>query len=116
LIPAADVAPAHDHGERVHAETRTAWAGWLEGNHDRTDGVWLVSWKKHTGRPAVGYDDAVTEALRFGWIDSLGRSSTTIAACCGSRPVGAAAGGRVRTSSASRGSNVKVGWRRPVGP
>jgi uncharacterized protein YdeI (YjbR/CyaY-like superfamily) len=32
--------------------------------------VWLVTWKKHTGRPAVTYDDAVSEALAFGWVDS----------------------------------------------
>lgn len=64
---------AHDKGARVHAETATAWAAWLSEHHDDTDGVWLVSWKKHTGRPTVSYDDAVTEALRFGWIDSLGR-------------------------------------------
>lgn len=35
--------------------------------------MWLVSWKKHTGRPAMTYDEAVTEALRFGWVDSKGR-------------------------------------------
>ncbi len=64
---------AHDDAERVHAETIAAWAAWLEVNHTRDGGVWLVSWRRHTQRPAVAYDDAVTEALRFGWIDSLGR-------------------------------------------
>lgn len=64
---------AHDDGERVHPETVADWAAWLADNHERADGVWLVSWKKHTRRPTVGYDDAVTEALRFGWIDSLSR-------------------------------------------
>jgi len=67
------MAGAHDDGERVHAETVADWAAWLADNHEGAEGVWLVSWKKHTGRPAVSYDDAVTEALRFGWIDSLGR-------------------------------------------
>lgn len=33
-------------------------------------GFWLVSWKKHTGRPILAYDDAVREALCFGLIDS----------------------------------------------
>lgn len=64
---------AHDDGERVHPGTVAEWAAWLEAHHRRDGGVWLVSWKRHTGRPAVTYDDAVTEALRFGWIDSLGR-------------------------------------------
>ena len=36
--------------------------------------MWLVSWKKPTGKPAVGYDAAVEEALCFGWIDSMQRA------------------------------------------
>lgn len=67
------MAAAQDDGERVHAETVDAWARWLEAHHSRDGGVWLVSWKKHTARPAISYEDAVTEALRFGWIDSKGR-------------------------------------------
>lgn len=35
--------------------------------------MWLVSWKKATGRPAVTYDDAVSEALAVGWVDSRPR-------------------------------------------
>jgi uncharacterized protein YdeI (YjbR/CyaY-like superfamily) len=59
-----------DEGERIHPETTAAWAQWLEQHHARDTGVWLISWRRHTGRPAVSYEDAVTEALRFGWIDS----------------------------------------------
>lgn len=64
---------AHDDAERVHAETSAAWAAWLQANHTRDGGVWLVSWRRHTQRPSVAYEDAVTEALRFGWIDSTAR-------------------------------------------
>jgi uncharacterized protein YdeI (YjbR/CyaY-like superfamily) len=60
------------NGERVQPETAEAWGRWLEQNHEREGGVWLVSWKKHTGKADLSYDDAVTEALRFGWIDSKG--------------------------------------------
>jgi uncharacterized protein YdeI (YjbR/CyaY-like superfamily) len=67
------MANAQDTGERVHAETVAQWADWLAAHHDRDAGVWLVSWKRHTGRPAMSYDEAVTEALRFGWIDSKPR-------------------------------------------
>jgi uncharacterized protein YdeI (YjbR/CyaY-like superfamily) len=56
--------------ERVHMETRADWRRWLAANHASSPGVWLISWKKPTGRPAVGYDAAVEEALCFGWIDS----------------------------------------------
>jgi uncharacterized protein YdeI (YjbR/CyaY-like superfamily) len=58
------------NAEEVHLETRAQWRDWLAAHHDTDAGVWLVSWKRHTGRPAVGYDDAVCEALAFGWIDS----------------------------------------------
>ena len=54
----------------VHPETRRAWRQWLQKNHDRGEGVWLISFKKETGRPRVEYDEAVEEALCFGWIDS----------------------------------------------
>lgn len=56
--------------ERFHPETRAAWRLWLECNHLTRRSVWLVTWKKHTGKPAVTYDEAVSEALAFGWVDS----------------------------------------------
>jgi hypothetical protein len=58
-----------DAADRVHAETRQAWRDRLAENHESRRSVWLVSWRKHTGRPAVGYDEAVTEALAFGRVD-----------------------------------------------
>jgi uncharacterized protein YdeI (YjbR/CyaY-like superfamily) len=39
-------------------------------NHTRANGVWLVSYKKATGKPRFEYDAAVEEALCFGWVDS----------------------------------------------
>jgi uncharacterized protein YdeI (YjbR/CyaY-like superfamily) len=59
---------------QVHVETRAQWRAWLAEHHASSDGVWLVSWKRATGRPAVGYDASVEEALCFGWIDSLART------------------------------------------
>lgn len=56
----------------VHPATRGEWREWLAQNHARTDGVWLVMFKKSSGKPRVTYDDAVEEALCFGWIDSTG--------------------------------------------
>lgn len=54
----------------VHPLTRADWRRWLEQHHRRTAGVWLVSYKKATGKPIVADNDAVEEALCFGWIDS----------------------------------------------
>jgi uncharacterized protein YdeI (YjbR/CyaY-like superfamily) len=61
---------AHDTGERLLAETAQDWAAWLHANHARPSGVWLVTWRPGQGHPVLGYEDAVVEALRFGWIDS----------------------------------------------
>jgi uncharacterized protein YdeI (YjbR/CyaY-like superfamily) len=58
--------------ERVHPETVEEWRAWLQEHHATSKGVWLVSWKKDTGRPFVAYEDAITEALAVGWIDSQG--------------------------------------------
>ncbi len=59
--------------EQVHAETRAEWRAWLAEHHDRERGVNLVSWRSATGRPSVGYEDSVREALCFGWVDSTSR-------------------------------------------
>ena len=53
-----------------HPARRTEWRAWLAENHTRNEGVWLITYKKATGRPRVEYDETVEEALCFGWIDS----------------------------------------------
>lgn len=52
---------------------RKAWRAWLSRNHAKQEGIWLVFYKKHTGKPTISYEDAVQEALCFGWIDSTVR-------------------------------------------
>lgn len=52
-------------------KTRAEWRSWLENNFDKTDNIWLAYYKKHTGKESIRYDEAVEEALCFGWIDSL---------------------------------------------
>jgi len=54
----------------IHPLTRAEWRAWLEDNHGRAEGVWLISYKKTTGKPRIEYDEAVEEALCYGWIDS----------------------------------------------
>jgi uncharacterized protein YdeI (YjbR/CyaY-like superfamily) len=54
----------------VHAETRASWRAWPGAHHSERDGVWLVSWRAATGKPAVPYGEAVEEALCVGWVDS----------------------------------------------
>ncbi|MBD1915419.1 MULTISPECIES: YdeI/OmpD-associated family protein [Cyanophyceae] len=56
----------------VQVESRAEWRAWLAENHARTEGLWLITYKKRPGRPHVSYDEVVEEALCFGWIDSKG--------------------------------------------
>ncbi len=49
------------------------WRVWLEAHHAASRGVWLVFHKRHTGRESISYEAAVSQALCFGWIDSLVR-------------------------------------------
>lgn len=57
--------------EHFYAPDRAAWRNWLETYHAASPGVWLIYYKKESGKPRVSYDEAVEEALCFGWIDSL---------------------------------------------
>jgi len=59
---------ALDDGERLRAADAVAWRSWLEDNHTRAAGVWLLS-VRGGGAEGVGYEDAVRHALCFGWID-----------------------------------------------
>ena len=58
-------------GETLDVRTRAAWRRWLQRNHTRKKEVWLVMHAKASSRVGVTYNDAVDEALCFGWIDSI---------------------------------------------
>lgn len=55
--------------ERFQPESISEWHDWLAANHDRGAGVWLVLWRPSSGRPELGYEELVREALCWGWID-----------------------------------------------
>ncbi len=55
----------------LEARSCRQWRTWLQKQHASSPGVWLVFYKDHTGVKATPYEDAVREALCFGWIDSL---------------------------------------------
>jgi uncharacterized protein YdeI (YjbR/CyaY-like superfamily) len=58
----------------VQISSREQWRTWLTEHHERSAGVWLVTFKKAEGECHVPYSDMVEEALCFGWIDSTARS------------------------------------------
>ena len=56
--------------KEFYAKDRRTWRKWLEKNHLKEKNIWLIVYKKESGTPSVYYNDAVEEALCFGWIDS----------------------------------------------
>ena len=50
---------------------RQQWREWLGAHYSSVSEIWLVLYKRHTGLNIFGYDDAVEEALCYGWIDSI---------------------------------------------
>ena len=66
------MAPNHKK-EFTHFEPKnlTEWRNWLSSNYQQKEGIWLVLCKKESGLPTISVNDAIDEALCFGWVDSL---------------------------------------------
>ena len=62
--------PEQDY-KATHPKTRGQWRKWLEKNHSTAPGIWMIYYKKETGKRKFDMADAVEEALCFGWIDSV---------------------------------------------
>jgi len=60
--------------DHIHFTTRNKFREWLKINHDKSDGIWMIFYKKHTKKETISYDEALDEALCFGWIDSTKKS------------------------------------------
>ena len=59
---------------QVVARDAAEWRDWLDTHHEAEPEVWLVYWKKGTGRESIAWAEAVEVALAFGWIDGLVRT------------------------------------------
>jgi uncharacterized protein YdeI (YjbR/CyaY-like superfamily) len=57
--------------EKLYVADRKSWRRWLQKNHAKKKELWLVYYNKASGKPRIPYNDAVEEALCFGWIDSI---------------------------------------------
>ena len=64
---------ADDEAERVPVESAQELRDWLAANGERGGSIWLVTWKKDSGRSRVPYGEIVDECLCAGWVDSLPR-------------------------------------------
>jgi uncharacterized protein YdeI (YjbR/CyaY-like superfamily) len=58
-------------GKTFYAKNRREWRRWLATHHKSASEIWLIYYKKESGKPRIPYNDAVDEALCYGWIDSL---------------------------------------------
>ena len=54
----------------LYVTSRKEWRAWLVKNHRTETEVWLIYYKKDSGKPRIEYNAAVEEALCYGWIDS----------------------------------------------
>ena len=58
----------------LYVTDRKEWRRWLRAHYKNEREIWLVYYKKESGKPRIEYNDAVEEALCFGWIDSIVRT------------------------------------------
>ena len=82
---------------------RKEWRDWLKSNFEIKDDIWLEYPLKKTGKERILYNDAVEEALCFGWIDSTVKSlnaETTIQRFCKRR----------KNSSFSQPNKERLKW------
>jgi uncharacterized protein YdeI (YjbR/CyaY-like superfamily) len=61
-------------GETLLVHTAAEFRRWLRRNHGTKKEIWLVQYKKATGKPSIRYLEAVEQAICFGWIDGFERS------------------------------------------
>ena len=57
-------------GKTLYVKNREEWRKWLSENYLKETEIWIVYFRKASGKPTIPYDEAVEEALCFGWIDS----------------------------------------------
>ncbi len=69
IVPNADV--TMEIGETFFAQTRLEFRNWLRKNHARRNEIWLIHYKKATGKASLDYVEALEEAICYGWIDGL---------------------------------------------
>jgi uncharacterized protein YdeI (YjbR/CyaY-like superfamily) len=67
------MARAIDSLPSFYPKDRKAWRNWLQKNHQKSTGIWLIYYKVGKSKPRLPYNDIVEECLCFGWIDSLAR-------------------------------------------
>lgn len=63
--------------KQYYAKSRKEWRKWLEKHHQSEKSVWLIIYHKNSSTKSCNYEEAVEEALCFGWIDSIAKKRDT---------------------------------------
>lgn len=57
--------------EHIYFNSNKSFRSWLQKNHNKSLGIWIIFYKKHVNAECIKYNEALEEALCFGWIDSI---------------------------------------------
>jgi uncharacterized protein YdeI (YjbR/CyaY-like superfamily) len=58
-----------DVGETLTVRSRDQWRRWLAKHHADKKEIWLIYFRKTSGKSGISYEESVEEALAYGWID-----------------------------------------------
>lgn len=61
----------HNNAPTFYASNRGQWRRWLQKNHAVEASIWLIIYHQSSPTKSVYYEEAVEEAICFGWIDSI---------------------------------------------
>jgi len=71
VLKEKDISEVGDILKKLDLKSSGEWREWLSRHHDQASEVWLVFYKKESRQPTIPYEQAVEEALCYGWIDSI---------------------------------------------
>ena len=63
-----------DVGKTLKVRSSLEWRRWLAKHYADTREIWLVYYKKASGKSGISYEDSVLEALAYGWVDGQAKS------------------------------------------
>ncbi len=63
-----------DIGRTLKVRNRLEWRRWLAKHHADTKEIWLVYYKKTSGKPGISYEESVLEGVAYGWIEGQNKS------------------------------------------
>jgi uncharacterized protein YdeI (YjbR/CyaY-like superfamily) len=63
-----------DIGKTLTVKNHREWRRWLARHHADTKEIWVVYYKKASGKSGISYEESVLEGLAYGWIDGLTKS------------------------------------------